>query len=289
MRVSWPDTVRQFASTICVLFLAAQQVVAETKPTPSSGEDASGWQLVWQDDFEGDRLDPGNWRIERVPDPHNSELQFYTDRPVNSVDSNLRVSEGILTIEARRETYQHRSHTSGRINTSGLQTFRYGRFEARMRLPALTGMWPAFWLLGENIDTVGWPACGEIDIMEAKGRLPNWTSGAINRGPEPAQNRTDWNEYVLPEGDFHSDWHVFAVEWTPGRIRWFVDGVPFFEVQRPEPFDARWWPYDDGTPYFIILNLAVGGHFDAPHLPPAEYEPQQLLVDWVRVYRSATP
>jgi beta-glucanase (GH16 family) len=158
-----------------------------------------------------------------------------------------------------------------------------------MRLPAVTGMWPAFWLLGANIDTVGWPACGEIDIVEGKGRLPNWTSGALNRGPSSEQNRTTWEEFVLPVGDFHTDWRVFALEWTPGLIRWFVDDEMFLEVERPVPFDPRWWPYDEETPYFIILNLAVGGHFDAPHLPPPDYPPQQLLVDWVRVYSRLTP
>jgi beta-glucanase (GH16 family) len=243
--------------------------------------------MVWQDEFEGSGLDEGSWTIVHMADPYNDELQYYPDRPSNSEDANIMVRDGVLIIEARREKFEHRDYTSGRLNTKGKKEFLYGRFEARLKLPAGVGMWPAFWLLGGNIDEVGWPACGEIDIVEAKGRLPSWTSGALHRGPEPARNRITSEEFVLPEGDFHSDWHLFAVEWEPDRIRWYVDDVLFQTVDKPDGVDPAYWPFDHGHPFFVILNLAVGGWFDAPHMPPDDMKPQRFLIDYVRVYRRA--
>jgi beta-glucanase (GH16 family) len=149
-------------------------------------------------------------------------------------------------------------------------------------------MWPAFWLLGESIDTVGWPACGEIDIMEGKGRLPGWTSGALNRGLDKEHVITTWDELIFDGDNFHDQWHVFELEWTPAKITWLVDGNPVMVVERPAPPEPVFWPYDRDEPYFLIFNLAVGGHFDAPHMPPADMQPQHLMVDWVRVYRDST-
>ncbi len=244
------------------------------------------WELVWQDEFDGSLLDGANWNIRLMPDPYNEELQYYPDRPSNSPGANVRVEDGRLVIEARREDFEHRKYTSARVNTKGKREFLFGRFEARMRLPAEVGMWPAFWMLGGNIDEVGWPACGEIDIVEGKGRLPNWTSGALHRGPDSAGNLITSDEYELSEGDFHHDWHVFAVEWEPEQIRWYVDDALFQTVDKPEGVEKTYWPFDHGHPFFIILNLAVGGWFDKPHMPPDNLEPQRLLVDYVRVYRQ---
>jgi beta-glucanase (GH16 family) len=245
------------------------------------------WALLWQDEFDGPRLDSASWTIEHMPDPFNEELQYYPNRPDNSPNANVLIEDGILVLEARREDYEHRRYTSGRINTKGKREFLYGRFEARIRLPAEVGMWPAFWMLGGNIDEVGWPACGEIDIMEGKGRLPSWTSGALHRGPDPASNLITASEYQLPTGDFHREWHLFAVEWQPEQIRWYVDDVLFQTFDRPAEVELAYWPFDRGRPFFLILNLAVGGWFDSPHMPPENLEPQRLLVDYVRVYRRA--
>lgn len=245
--------------------------------------------LLWQDEFEGPRLDGTSWNIEHMPDPFNEELQYYPNRPDNSPNANVFIDDGILVIEARREDFEHRRYTSARINTKGKRDFLYGRFEARMRLPAEVGMWPAFWMLGGNIDEVGWPACGEIDIMEGKGRLPTWTSGALHRGPDPAANKITAAEYELPEGDFHHEWHLFAVEWEPEQIRWYVDEVLFQTIDKPADVEPAYWPFDTGQPFFLILNLAVGGRFDKPHLLPEDLRPQRLLVDYVRVYRRASP
>ena len=242
------------------------------------------WELVWQDEFEGPMLDESSWNIELMPDPYNEELQYYSDRPSNSPDANVLVADGVLIIEARREDFEHREFTSARLNSKSKKEFLYGRFEARMKLPAEVGMWPAFWMLGGNIDEVGWPACGEIDIMEGKGRIPNWTSGALHRGPDPGGNLITSQEYQLPEGDFHDEWHVFAVEWEPQQIRWYVDDVLFQTVDKPDGVERAYWPFDHGHSYYLILNLAVGGWFDKPHMPPEDLTPQRLLVDYVRVY-----
>lgn len=244
------------------------------------------WKLIWQDEFESSSLDPANWNIQLMPDPHNNELQYYPDRSANSQDANVLVKDGALIIEARREDFEHRKYTSARLNTKGKREFQYGRFEARMKLPAEVGMWPAFWMLGGNIDEVGWPACGEIDIMEGKGRLPNWTSGALHRGPDPSSNKITSAEYELPEGDFHNEWHLFAVEWEPEQIRWYVDDVLYQTIDKPSDGEAAYWPFDHGHSFFLLLNLAVGGWFDDPHMPPDDLEPQHLIVDYVRVYRQ---
>lgn len=247
---------------------------------------SSGWELVWHDEFEGERIDHDSWNVVVMPDPFNEELQYYPDRADDAPGANAWIDDGLLIIEARREEFEHRHYTSARINTKGKREFLYGRFEARIRLPAEVGMWPAFWMLGGNIDEVGWPACGEIDIMEGKGRLPSWTSGALHRGPEPDSNVITAAEYELPTGDFHREWHVFAVEWEPGQIRWYVDDVRFQTVDKPVDVAPAYWPFDRGQPFFLILNLAVGGWFDTPYLPPDDMEPQRLLVDYVRVYRQ---
>lgn len=244
----------------------------------------SHWRRVWADEFDGAELDRESWTVEVMPDPHNEELQYYPDRADDDSGANVWLEDGSLVIEAREEAYEHRRYTSGRIKTQGKREFLYGRFEARMRLPAAVGMWPAFWLLGGNIDDVGWPACGEIDVMEGKGRLPSWTSGAIHRGPDPEHNRIASGEHTLPEGDFHREWHVFAVEREAERIRWYVDEVEFFRVEKLAGEEAAYWPFDHGHGFFILLNLAVGGWFDKPHLPPPGMAPQRLYVDWVRVY-----
>lgn len=261
---------------------------ASAEPRPfSSDEPGLEWELVWADEFDGARIDRSHWTSEVMPDPHNEELQYYTDRTDGEPGANAWVENGSLVIEARREDYGHRPYTSARLITKGKREFLYGRFEARIRQPGEVGMWPAFWLLGGNLDEVGWPRCGEIDIMEGKGRLADWTSGAIHRGPDPARNRITAAEYRLRSGSFHQSWHVFAIEWLPERIRWYVDDTAYHSVRKGPDEDPAYWPFDEGHAFFIILNLAVGGWFDAPHSPPEDLEPQRLYVDYVRVYRPS--
>jgi beta-glucanase (GH16 family) len=276
--------VKKAAALLFCAFAAACGSVEEPSTVSSAPAAPDGWRLVWADEFDGTLLDRESWNVEVMPDPYNEELQYYTDRADGAPGSNVWLEHGHLVIEGRAEEYEHRRYTSARINTQGKRAFLYGRFEARIVLPPATGTWPAFWLLGSNIDSVGWPACGEIDVMEGKGRLPNWTSGALHRGPDPAGNQITWDEYLLPVGDFQTGWHLFAVEWEPEELRWYADGTLFQTVGKPEGVDPVYWPFDHGHPYFLILNLALGGWFDRDHPPRAEMPPQRLLVDWVRVY-----
>lgn len=272
----------RFRFGLAILLLAG--CVSSERAAPP-GRALPGWELVWADEFDGTVIDQASWTPVVMPDPFNEELQYYTNRVDGAPGANAWLDEGLLVIEARREDFVHRRYTSARLNTKGKREFLYGRFEARIRQPGEVGMWPAFWMLGSNIDDVGWPRCGEIDIMEGKGRLPHWTSGAIHRGPDPAGNRITAGEHQLQSGSFHDDWHVFAVEWSAEDIRWYVDGVPFHRVEKLPGEESAYWPFDEGHSFFIVLNLAVGGWFDAPHLPPEELSPQRLYVDYVRVSR----
>lgn len=267
------------ASLLLALILLAGCSPSEETPP------ADPWHLVWSDEFDGSRIDTTVWTSEVMPDPFNQELQYYPGHIDDAPGSNAWLEDGVLVIEARAEVYEHRRYTSARLITKGKKEFLYGRFEARMKLPAEVGMWSAFWLLGGSIDTVGWPACGEIDIMEGKGRLPNWTSGALHRGPDPANNRITAADYTLPEGNLHDQWHLFSVEWEAEQIRWYLDDVLFQTIDKPVGDDPAYWPFDHGHGFFIILNLAVGGWFDEGHPPPEAMTPQHLLVDYVRVYR----
>jgi beta-glucanase (GH16 family) len=211
----------------------------------------------------------------------NNELQTYTNRRVNS-----RIERGQLVIEARRESFtgtdgKSREYTSARLKTLGRFATTYGRVEARIQVPRGQGIWPAFWMLGTNIASVGWPACGEIDIMENIGREPYTVHGTLH-GPGYSGGSGIGGTFKLPGGGRFADgFHVFATEWEPDRIRWFVDGQLFFTANRKSlPAKAK-WVFDQ--PMFILLNLAVGGNW--PGNPDATTSfPQRLLVDYVRVY-----
>lgn len=252
-----------------------------------AADDEASWELVWADEFDGVELDRESWNVEVVADPFNEELQYYTGRTDSDPGANVWLEDGVLVIEARAEPFEHRQFTSARLNTEGLREFQYGRFVARIWMPEATGMWPAFWMLGGNMAEVGWPACGEIDIMEAKGRLPNWTSVAVHTGPAPDVRRVLSSEYTLPAGDFQSGWHEFGMEWEFGRLRWFVDGEEIHVLERPEDDPPEYWPFDDGHTFFLLLNLAVGGWFDEGHPPSPTMSPQRLRVDWVRVWQRS--
>jgi beta-glucanase (GH16 family) len=278
---------RRIVLVVAAAFLAGCATEEIARDEADQAPPPVGWELAWADEFNGTAINQGTWTPEVMPDPFNEELQYYTDRIDGDPGANAWLEDGALIIEARREDFEHREYTSARLITKAKREFRYGRFEARIRQPGEVGMWPAFWLLGGNIDDVGWPRCGEIDIMEGKGRLPQWTSGAIHRGPDPSSNRITVGEYELASGSFHDEWHVFAVEWEPGQVRWEVDGVPFLEASRTPGEDPANWPFDEGHTFFVILNLAVGGWFDPPHRPPENMSPQRLYVDYVRVYRRS--
>ena len=243
-----------------------------TEPDPD-------WTLVWSDEFDGPAgqlPNPANWVFDVGTDWGNRQLEFDTDRPENvSLDG-----EGNLAITARRESYGGSAYTSGRIKTQGLFEQAYGRFEARIRLPVGQGIWPAFWLLGSNFATVGWPECGEIDVMEYRGQEPTIVHGTVH-GPGYSAGRGLTARYLLPGDRFDTGFHEFAIEWTEERIVWFVNGQRYLTVDRDDP-PGR-WAFDQ--PFFILLNVAVGGTFVGPPNESTNF-PQSMLVDWVRVYRA---
>jgi beta-glucanase (GH16 family) len=239
--------------------------------------------LAWEDEFEGPAgqlPDSDKWGYDVGGGGWgNAQLEYDTDRPTNvSLDG-----EGHLAITARRENYLGREYTSARINTKGLFTQERGRFEARIKLPVGQGIWPAFWLLGANFETVGWPDCGEIDIMEYRGQEPNILHGSLH-GPGYSGGDAITQHYTLPGAEgFNGDFHVFAVEWEADTLTWFVDSTTYHVVTPSSLPRGGSWVFDH--PFFIILNVAVGGYFVGSPDATTTF-PQTMLVDYVRVYRS---
>jgi beta-glucanase (GH16 family) len=240
----------------------------------------TNWLLVWSDEFDGevgDLPDPSVWTPDIGGDGWgNNQLEFNTSRAENaSMDG-----DGNLAIVARREAYEGNSYTSARITTSGGVEFLYGRIEARMKMPVGAGIWPAFWMLGNNFGDVGWPDCGEIDILEYRGQQPAITLGTVH-GPGYSGGQGVSETISVAGGGLHNDFHVFAIEWEANEIRWFVDDLHFHTVT-PDTIPAGTsWVFDH--PFFLILNVAVGGSFVGPVGSDTEF-PQTLLVDYVRVY-----
>lgn len=205
----------------------------------------------------------------------NNELQYYTDR-----SENVEVQNGYLIISANKEDYEGSAYTSARILTKGLLEQQYGRFEARIKLPWGQGIWPAFWLLGNDIDTVGWPQCGEIDIMEYRGQEPTILHGSLH-GPGYSAGNAITKSFDLGDDRFDTGFHVFGIEWTPDYINYYVDDVLYNQIT-PEDVTGE-WVFD--KPFFIIMNVAVGGSF-AGNPNSETVFPQSMIVDYVRVYQA---
>lgn len=240
------------------------------------------WQLVWQDEFEGttgQSPDQTKWAFDIGTGDNgwgNQELQYYTDRPQNvSLDG-----AGNLVITSRRESFGGMPFTSARIKTQGLFEQAYGRFEASIKLPYGPGIWPAFWLLGSDIETVGWPNCGEIDIMEARGQQPNLIFGTVH-GPGYSGGNSVSKSFGFANKRFDVDFHLFAVEWGKNYLRFYVDDVLYQEI-KPENLSGR-WVFD--KPFFIILNVAVGGNYVGFPTSQTPF-PQTMMIDYVRVYKA---
>jgi beta-glucanase (GH16 family) len=263
---------------------AAVAALFASGPPASGADGVSVAAVTFADEFDGSAGSPVNgsrWLIETGNNNgNNHERQFYT----NSTGNLALDGQGHLVITARRENpgnfqcwYGRCEFTSARINTSGRFTQTYGHFETRMRIPRGQGMWPAFWMLGNNIGSVGWPQSGEIDIMENIGRQPNTVFGTIHG---PGYSGAGGIGATFSIGSPFADaFHVFAIDWSPNRIAWSVDGT-VYETRTPADLGGRQWVFDH--PFFIILNLAVGGDF--PGNPDGTTVfPQQLVVDYVRV------
>ncbi|PQJ78710.1 glycoside hydrolase family 16 protein [Polaribacter porphyrae] len=273
----------QFKVLFClsfIIFLSCDTDETQTVATLNN--------LVWADEFDTNGTpDSGKWNLltgdgtaQGIPGWGNNELQTYTDR-----SDNVTVQNGVLIITAKEEDFQGKSYTSARITTKGKLDQQYGRFEARIKLPTGKGIFPAFWLLGDdNNGSLVWPQIGEIDIMEFLGDEPTTVFGTIH-GPNYSGANSITKKYEIQNDRFDTGFHVFGVEWTPNQINWYVDGDLYQSITPADVSEET-----DGTgewvfnrPFHIILNVAVGGNL--PGSPNAETDfPQRMLVDYVRVY-----
>ncbi len=253
--------------------------------SPAATAPAGDWRLVWSDEFnqpDGSAPDATKWSYETGGNGWgNHELEYYTSRT-----NNARIEAGKLVIEAREESFSGKNYTSARLLTKGKHAWTYGRIEARMKIPHGQGIWPAFWMLGANIASTSWPTCGEIDIMENIGREPGLIHGTVH-GPGYSGSGGIGGPASLPGGSaFADDFHVYSIEWETNRIRWSVDGQPYFTVTPASLPPGTKWVYNQ--PQFMLLNLAVGGAW--PGNPNATtILPQRMVVDYVRVYQKSVP
>lgn len=278
MQFRWLGTVL-LGATLC----SAASAVAQANAAPT----AASWKLVWSDEFngpDGSTVDSSKWTAETGGGGWgNNELEYYTDRKENAFQH-----DGNLVIKVMQEKYTGdgvtRNYTSARLKTQGKFSQAYGRFEARVKIPRGQGIWPAFWMLGDDIEKPGWPQCGEIDIMENIGKEPGMVHGTIH-GPGYSGEKGISSSYSLPGGQkFADDFHVFALEWEPKAIRFYVDDHLYATRTPADLPPGTRWVYDH--PFFILLNVAVGGYW--PGNPDdSTVFPQTMLVDYVRVYERA--
>ncbi len=263
------------ATAAAVALTGALSAVASPAPTGTAPM-ASG-DIVWQQEFNGSAgsaPDGSVWTNETGANGWgNNELQNYT----NSRSNSALDGQGNLVLTARRES--NGSYTSARMTTRDKYELRYGRIEARIQIPRGQGIWPAFWMLGAGFPEVKWPDSGEIDIMENVGFEPHRVHGTVH-GPGYSGGSGITGMYQHPQGwSFADDFHTFAIDWKPGVITWYVDGKQYHQVTRAS-VGSKTWVFDQ--PYFLILNLAVGGQW--PGNPDASTQfPQQMKVDYIRV------
>lgn len=268
----------------------------------SSDPSIAGMTLIWQDEFNGTQLDTSKWNYELGyyigDDPNswgwgNGELEHYTDS-----EQNVFVQDGKLNIRALndpksfpQDPNRYAQYSSGKINTKGHFSLQYGRVDFSAKLPTGNGIWPALWMLPEDSVYGAWAASGEIDVMEAKGRLPGTTSGAVHFGGQWPVNKYIAGEYHFPDGQtFASDFHVYTLIWEEDNFKWYVDGKFFFKVTRDQWYSVAApnnpnAPFDQ--PFYIIMNLAIGGHFDGGLAPDPGDIPATMQVDYVRVYKQS--
>jgi beta-glucanase (GH16 family) len=252
-------------------------VVAD--PGDNDNNPLEGFKLLWSDEFDGETIDNSKW--EHEVNGHgggNNELQYYTDRPENSY-----LSDGKLHMVALQEEYTgsdgKRYYTSARMKTQNTKSFMYGRIEASLKLPYGQGLWPAFWMLGLNNSEVGWPACGEIDIMEMVGGgdgRDNRTYGTLHW--DDNGKRSSGGNLTLGSGILHDEFRVYAIEWDEEKIDWYLDDELFFSLDLTDPAMSAFQAH-----HFLILNVAVGGNWPGnPDL--STVWPQEMVAEYVRVY-----
>jgi len=243
-----------------------------------SPETYDGYQLIWGDEFEGTVINDQKWSFDLgdgCPDLcgwGNNELQFYRQE-------NASVNGGTLIIEAKSQYFQNRNYTSSKLKTNGKFSFKYGRVDIRALLPKGQGLWPALWMLGDNINTTGWPACGEIDIMEMRGGAgrENQVLGTIHW--DNGGHMLEGGSYTKNSGTFADAYHVFSIVWDESSIRWYVDNQQFYvaniTTSHMSEFHQNFW---------LIMNVAVGGNFGGDPDQTTVF-PQKMKVDYVRVFQ----
>jgi len=259
----------------------------ENNPVKSTDppDPIAGWDLVWNDEFDGTTIDFTKWEHEvNGQGGGNNELQYYTDRELNSL-----IDDGKLVIRAFKETYTGpdgtREYTSARLRTKNKGDWKFGRFEIRAKLPIGQGLWPAIWMLPTDWIYGGWAASGEIDIMEMLGHDPQKVYGTLHYGGQYPNNVHSGDSYSLYVGSFSSAYHTFALEWEENEFRWYVDDVLYLtqtswsttNAPYPAPFDQR---------FHILLNVAVGGNWPGNPDQTTTF-PQTMIVDYVRVYKKS--
>ena len=256
-------------------------------------------ELVWGDEFDVDgSISLDKWNIETVAPNNgswwNGELQYYTDK-----ENNIKIEDGLLKITAKYESFNGKNYTSARINTQDKYEFTYGRVELRAKLPNWEGMWPAFWLLGANYDVIDWPYCGELDVLEHGDYIkestvddPGLISSAVHYGPLDHKSQyanipntifmaTGQENFVRAEKIIENpfdQFHTYAIQWAPDKIQFFIDDEMYFEF----PLQAQHSPFD--KPFFLILNLAVGGHWTDGYVAPG-FDQAIYEIDYVRIYQ----
>lgn len=251
------------------LFASCKKEVKQNVVSADEQLNALVYQLVWSDEFNGTSINTTNWIFETGAGGWgNNEQEFYQA-------SNAKVANGKLVITAKKQTVQGSGYTSARMKTQGKREFTYGKIEARIKLPLGQGLWPAFWMLGANINTVGWPACGETDIMEHI-NTDNLIYGTIH---------WDNNGYASYGGNTSvtpASYHIYSVEWDLLGIRWFIDGVQYFIANTTNNINGT---EEFKKPFFILLNLAVGGNWPGQTIDDTKL-PASMYVDYVRVYQG---
>ncbi len=236
-----------------------------------------GYTLAWSDEFNDTAINTNIWNYDIGGSGWgNNELEYYTNSTNNSYLAN-----GKLVIEARKETIGSNNYTSARLNTSGKKSFQYGRIDIRAKIPVSHGMWPALWMLGSNISSSPWPACGETDIMELIGSSPNRVVGSIHWAQANGTSGTVNNAYFLTKGDFSEQFHVFSLIWKLNFVQIIIDGMPYMTADNTS-ISSGTWPFN--APFFFIFNVAVGGDWPGPPDSSTPF-PQRMFVDYVRVFQ----
>ncbi|MCS5594275.1 MAG: family 16 glycosylhydrolase [Porticoccaceae bacterium] len=267
---------------------AATQVIRTVTVTASGGEGTDKWSLIWSDEFDGSAVDLEKWSY-MIGDGTaygeargwgNDEKQYYTEDPANS---GIAEDDGntVLYIDATSTPSAATEYASAKLTTEDLFEFRFGKVEARIKLPYSKGIWPAFWMLGANKPDIGWPGSGEIDIVEMVGNAEQTVHGTVHYVNSGNDHRSNGNSKTISQGKYSDDYHVYAIEWSPEKIKWLVDGEQYYQVDIAS--DMKEFLRD----HYLILNVAVGGYW--PGYPDSSTVlPQRMAVDYVRVYRDTT-